>query len=118
MANAYRLEAESQAAIAESLQTALSTIDKEKAARAKQNSEEHIGDFLNCVIGFWKDPGNKYAVNFVNMMGSVYFKQRKFDQLLEKFAGYVSGVPDATKGYINNKAFAEGPAMPSALYLS
>jgi hypothetical protein len=52
------------------------------------------------------------------MMGSVYFKQRKFDQLLEKFAGYVAGVPDANKGYINNQSFAEGPAMPSALYLS
>ena len=119
MANAYRLEAEKQAAIAESLQTALSTLDKEKAARAKQNSEEQYQRFFELCNRFLeKDPGNKYAVNFVNMMGSVYFKQRKFDQLLEKFAGYVAGVPDANKGYINNQSFAEGPAMPSALYLS
>jgi hypothetical protein len=52
------------------------------------------------------------------MMGSVYFKQRQFDQLLEKFAGFEAGVPNDKKGYINNKNFAKGPAMPSALYLS
>ena len=41
------------------------------------------------------------------MMGSVYFKQKRFDQLLEKFAGYVAGVPNDKQGYINNKEFSE-----------
>ena len=65
-----------------------------------------------------KQPGDKYATSFINMMGAVYFKQRQFDQLLEKFAGYEAGVPNDKKGYINDKEFSKGPAMPSALYLS
>ena len=119
MANAYRQEAESQAAIAESLQTAISTLDKEKASKAKQNSEEQYQRFFELCDRFLeKAPGDKYATSFINMMGSVYFKQKRFDQLLEKFAGYVAGVPNDKQGYINNKEFSEGPAMPSALYLS
>ena len=52
MANAYRQEAESQAAIAESLQTAISTLDKEKASKAKQNSEEQYQRFFELCDRF------------------------------------------------------------------
>ncbi len=119
MANAYRQEAENQAGIAESLQTAISTIDKEKAARAREESEVKYQRFFELCNQFLeRSPDDKYATSFINMMGSVYFKQRKFDQLLEKFAGYVAGVPDDRKGYLNDERFAKGPAMSSALYLS
>ncbi|MDG1139299.1 MAG: hypothetical protein P8N49_07240 [Opitutales bacterium] len=119
MANAYRKEAEYQASIAESLQTAMSTIDKERGVTAKKSSQEKYQRFFELCNQFLrKQPGDKYATSFINMMGSVYFKQRQFDQLLEKFAGYEAGVPNSKKGYINDKEFAKGPAMPSALYLS
>jgi hypothetical protein len=119
MANAYRKEAEYQASIAESLQTALSTLDKERASKARESSKEKYQRFFELCNQFLeRQPGDKYATSFINMMGSVYFKQRQFDQLLEKFAGFEAGVPNDQKGYINNKDFAKGPAMPSALYLS
>ena len=119
MANAYRKEAEVQASIAESLQTAMSTLDKERGATAKQSSQEKYQRFFELCNQFLeKQPGDKYATSFINMMGAVYFKQRQFDQLLEKFAGYEAGVPNDKKGYINDKEFSKGPAMPSALYLS
>ena len=119
MANAYRKEAEYQASIAESLQTALSTLDKERASNARESSNEKYQRFFELCNQFLeRQPGDKYATSFINMMGSVYFKQRQFDQLLEKFAGFEAGVPNDQKGYINNKDFAKGPAMPSALYLS
>jgi hypothetical protein len=119
MANAYRKEAENQASIAESLQTALSTLDKERASKARESSNEKYQRFFeHCNQFLERQPGDKYATSFINMMGSVYFKQRQFDQLLEKFAGFEAGVPNDQKGYINNKDFAKGPAMPSALYLS
>ena len=119
MANAYRKEAEYQASIAESLQTAMSTIDKERGVTAKKSSQEKYQRFFELCNQFLrKQPGDKYATSFINMMGAVYFKQRRFDQLLEKFAGYEAGVPNSKKGYINDKEFAKGPAMPSALYLS
>jgi len=119
MANAYRKEAEHQASIAESLQTALSTLDKERASKARESSKEKYQRFFELCNQFLeRNPGNDYATSFINMMGSVYFKQRQFDQLLEKFAGFEAGVPNDKKGYINNKDFSKGPAMPSALYLS
>lgn len=119
MANAYRKEAEHQASIAESLQTALSTLDKERASKASESSKEKYQRFFELCNQFLeRNPGNDYATSFINMMGSVYFKQRQFDQLLEKFAGFEAGVPNDKKGYINNKDFSKGPAMPSALYLS
>jgi hypothetical protein len=119
MANTYRQEAQVQASIAESLQTAVSTIDKEKAKKAKEQSELNYQKFFDLCNQFLEmKPDDKYATSFVNMMGSVYFKQRKFDQLLEKFAGYVAGTPNENKGYINDQNFANGPAMSSALYLS
>ena len=119
MANAYRKEAEYQASIAESLQTALSTLDKERASNARESSNEKYQRFFELCNQFLeRKPGDKYATSFINMMGSVYFKQRQFDQLLEKFAGFEAGVPNDQKGYINDKDFAKGPAMPSALYLS
>lgn len=119
MANAYRKEAEHQASIAESLQTALSTLDKERASKARESSKEKYQRFFELCNQFLeRNPGEEYATSFINMMGSVYFKQRQFDQLLEKFAGFEAGVPNDKKGYINNKNFAKGPAMPSALYLS
>jgi len=119
MANAYRKEAEHQASIAESLQTALSTLDKERASKARESSKEKYQRFFELCNQFLeRNPGNDFATSFINMMGSVYFKQRQFDQLLEKFAGFEAGVPNDKKGYINNKDFSKGPAMPSALYLS
>ena len=119
MANTYRQEAQVQASIAESLQTAVSTIDKEKAKKAKEQSELNYQKFFDLCNQFLEmKPDDKYATSFINMMGSVYFKQRKFDQLLEKFAGYVAGTPNENKGYINDQNFANGPAMSSALYLS
>jgi len=119
MANAYRKEAEHQASIAESLQTALSTLDKERASKARESSKEKYQRFFELCNQFLeRNPGDDYATSFINMMGSVYFKQRQFDQLLEKFAGFEAGVPNDKKGYINNKDFSKGPAMPSALYLS
>jgi len=119
MANAYRKEAEHQASIAESLQTALSTLDKERASKARESSKEKYQRFFELCNQFLeRNPEDDYATSFINMMGSVYFKQRQFDQLLEKFAGFEAGVPNDKKGYINNKDFSKGPAMPSALYLS
>ena len=119
MANTYRQEAQVQASIAESLQTAVSTIDKEKAKKAKEQSELNYQKFFDLCNQFLEmKPDDKYATSFINMMGSVYFKQRKFDQRLEKFAGYVAGTPNENKGYINDQNFANGPAMSSALYLS
>ena len=46
-------------------------------------------------------PEHKYAKDFVNMMGAVYFSNRKYDDLLEKFAGYENGVMNAKKGFVN-----------------
>ncbi len=52
------------------------------------------------------------------MMGSVYFKRKNFNGLLEKFAGFENGVMNRANGYVNNKAFFKSPAMPTAHYMS
>ena len=59
-----------------------------------------------------------YAQGFVNMMGSAYFKLRKYNDLLEKFAGFENGVMNRAKGYVNLPNFRTSPAMPSAHYMS
>ena len=52
------------------------------------------------------------------MMGSVFFKRRKFDGLLEKFAGFENGIMNRSKGYVNRSEFNNSPAMPTAHYMS
>ena len=39
------------------------------------------------------------------MMGSVYFGNRSFDALLEKFAGYENGEMNPKKGFVNREEF-------------
>ena len=55
MANAYRLEAESQAAIAEVFKRHCPPSNKEKAARQTKFGRT-VWRFLNYVIGLEKDP--------------------------------------------------------------
>ena len=63
-------------------------------------------------------PDHKYAKDFVGMMGSVYFKRRSFEELLEKFAGFENGSPNPRKGYVNQEGFLNSPAMPPVHYMS
>ena len=63
-------------------------------------------------------PEHKYAKEFVGMMGAVYFKGKKFNQLLEKFAGFENGKMNKSKGYVNRSEFHKSPAMPTAHYMS
>ena len=63
-------------------------------------------------------PEHKYAKDFVGMMGSVFFKRKKFDSLLEKFAGFENGTMNRSKGYVNRSEFNKSPAMPTAHYMS
>jgi hypothetical protein len=51
-------------------------------------------------------------------MGSVYFKLKRYGDLLQKFAGYENGVMNKSKGYVNLPNFRDSPAMPSAHYMS
>ncbi len=119
MANAYRQEAESLNQIAVSLQNELGTAERDRAEKSKVKSGEYYdrffalcNDFINVM------PEHKYAKDFVGMMGSVYFKRKKFDGLLEQFAGFENGVMNKSKGYVNNNAFLTSPAMPTAHYMS
>ena len=52
------------------------------------------------------------------MMGSVFFKRKKFNDLLEKFAGFENGAMNRAKGYVNRSEFNNSPAMPTAHYMS
>ena len=119
MSNAYREEALKQQALATSLQTAMTTIDKERAVKAKETADEYYDRFFNLCDDFLGImPDHKYSTDFINMMGSVYFKRRKFEDMLVKFVGFENGVMDPKKGYVNNKEFLNSPAMSSTLYMS
>jgi hypothetical protein len=119
MANAYRKEADNLQAIATSLQSAMGTAEKDRAEKSRVKSVEYFERFFALCNDFIEVmPEHKYAKDFVGMMGSVYFKRRKFDDLLEKFAGYENGVMNPSKGYVNRKEFNNSPAMPTAHYMS
>ncbi len=100
------------------MQTAMSTIDKERASRVREQSVEYYersfslcDDFLNVM------PEHKYAKDFVNMMGAVYFSNRKYDDLLEKFAGYENGVMNK-KGFVNQPEFLKQSWHGNSHYMS
>ena len=119
MCNAYRMQADTLRREAASLQTAMSTIDKERAARAKEQSAEYYERFFALCDDFLTVmPDHKYARDFVNMMGAVYFGNRKYDDLLEKFAGYENGVMNNKKGFVNRSEFRKSPGMAAAHYMS
>lgn len=119
MANAYRQEAETLQNVAVSLQSAMGTAEKDRAEKAKVKSLEYYERFFALCDDFIEVmPEHKYAKDFVGMMGAVFFKQRKFDGLLEKFAGFENGVMNRSKGYVNRIEFNNSPAMPTAHYMS
>jgi hypothetical protein len=64
-----------------------------------------------------RKPGDKYARDFIGMMGSEFFKRQQFEELLIKFAGFENGslVPGA--GYINLNGLNPA-AMATANYMS
>ena len=119
MANAYRQEAETLQKVAVSLQSAMGTADKDRAEKARVKSLEYYERFFALCDDFIEImPEHKYAKDFVGMMGSVFFKRRKFDGLLEKFAGFENGAMNRSKGYVNRVEFNNSPAMPTAHYMS
>ena len=119
MANAYRQEAENLKQIAVSLQNELGTVERDRAAKALEKSEEYYDRFFKICNQFIEImPEHKYAKEFVGMMGAVYFKGKKFNQLLEKFAGFENGKMNKSKGYVNRSEFHKSPAMPTAHYMS
>ena len=119
MANAYRQEAENLNQIAVSLQNELGTAERDRAEKSKIKSAEYYERFFSLCNDFINVmPEHKYAKDFVGMMGSVYFKRKNFNGLLEKFAGFENGVMNRANGYVNNKAFFKSPAMPTAHYMS
>ncbi len=119
MANAYRQEAETLQNVAISLQSAMGTAEKDRAEKARVKSLEYYERFFALCDDFIEVmPDHKYAKDFVGMMGSVFFKQRKFDGLLEKFAGFENGAMNRKKGYVNRVEFNNSPAMPTAHYMS
>ena len=119
MANAYRQEAENLNQIAVSLQNELGTAERDRAENSKIKSAEYYERFFSLCNDFINVmPEHKYAKDFVGMMGSVYFKRKNFNGLLEKFAGFENGVMNRANGYVNNKAFFKSPAMPTAHYMS
>lgn len=119
MANAYRQEAETLNQIAVSLQNELGTTERDRAEKSKTKSAEYYERFFSLCNDFINVmPEHKYAKDFVGMMGSVYFKRKNFNGLLEKFAGFENGVMNRANGYVNNKAFFKSPSMPTAHYMS
>ena len=119
MCNAYRLQADTFRREATSLQTATSTIDRERASRAKEQSAQYYDRFFALCDDFLTVmPDHKYARDFVNMMGAVYFGNRRYDDLLKKFAGYENGVMNSKKGFVNRPEFRNSPGMPTAHYMS
>jgi len=119
MANAYRQEAQNQLKIVEELQTSLATVDKEKAAQAKQTAQEYYERFFQLCDDFVVlMPDHKYAREFIAMMGAEFFKRRQFEPLLEKFAGLKNGSMDPQSGFINNEALRGTAAMATASYMS
>jgi hypothetical protein len=119
MANAYQSEAKAQDALAKSFDGAISTKDREAGSVAKTKAEEYYNRFFELCDRFLEVmPEHEYSRDFINMMGSVYFGRKRFDDLLVKFAGVENGVMDKSKGYINNEKFNKSPAMPPAHYFS
>tara|TARA_B110000438_G_scaffold45276_1_gene45345 strand:+ start:79 stop:1851 length:1773 start_codon:yes stop_codon:yes gene_type:complete len=119
MANAYQSEAKVQDALAKSLDGAISTKDREAGSVAKTKAEEYYNRFFELCDRFLEVmPEHEYSRDFINMMGSVYFGRKRFDDLLVKFAGVENGVMDRSKGYVNNEKFNKSPAMPPAHYFS
>lgn len=119
MANAYQSEAKVQEALAKSLDTAISTKDKDTASAAKKKADEYYDRFFDLCDRFLEVmPEHEYSRDFINMMGSVYFGRKRFDDLLVKFAGFENGVMDMSKGYVNNDKFNKSPAMAPAHYFS
>ena len=106
MANAYRQEAENLKQVAVSLQNEMGTVERDRAEKASIKSEEYYDRFFSICNQFIEVmPEHKYAKEFVGMMGAVYFKGKKFDQLLEKFAGFENGQMSKAKGYVNREEF-------------
>ena len=119
MANAYQSEAKTQDALAKSLDGAISTKDRNAGLVAKTKAEEYYNRFFELCDRFLEVmPEHEYSRDFINMMGSVYFGRKRFDDLLVKFAGIENGVMDRSKGYVNNEKFNKSPAMPPAHYFS
>jgi hypothetical protein len=126
MANAYRLEAENQKKIADSLQNALSTSERAMAAKASEKSKNYYDRFFDLCDSYLElahasgstDKDRKYARDFVNLMGTVYFETKRYGDLLEKFAGFKDGVINPAKGYVNRVEFRKSPAMPTVHYMS
>ena len=119
MANAYQSEAKTQDALAKSLDGAISTKDRNAGSVAKTKAEEYYNRFFELCDRFLEVmPEHEYSRDFINMMGSVYFGRKRFDDLLVKFAGVENGVMDRSKGYVNNEKFNKSPAMAPAHYFS
>jgi len=119
MCNAYREQADQLRKVYTDLQSAVSSVDKDRAAKARQQSFEYYERFFALCDDFLKImPEHKYSKDFVNMMGAVYFSNRRFDDLLQKFAGYENGEMDTSKGFVNTEAFKNSPAMATAHYMS
>ena len=71
MANAYRQEAENLKQIAVSLQNELGTVERDRAAKALEKSEEYYDRFFKICNQFIEImPEHKYAKEFVGMMGA------------------------------------------------
>jgi hypothetical protein len=126
MANAYRLEAETQRKIAVSLRDAISTSERAMANKASEKSKNYYDRFFDLCDRYLElahadgstEKDRKYARDFVNLMGTVYFETKRLGDLLEKFAGFKDGVMNPAKGYVNRPEFRKSPAMPSVHYMS
>ena len=118
MSNAYRQEAQNQLKIVQELQSSLASVDKQKAADAKQKASDYYDRFFELCDDFLAlKPEDKYARDFIGMMGSEFFKRQQFDNLLRKFAGFENGSFTKGAGYINLEGLNPA-AMATANYMS
>ena len=118
MSNAYRQEAQNQLKIVQELQSSLASVDKQKAADAKQKASDYYDRFFELCDDFLAlKPEDKYARDFIGMMGSEFFKRQQFDNLLRKFAGFENGSFTKGAGYINLEGLHPA-AMATANYMS
>ena len=119
LSNAYRTEAKAQDVIAESLKNAIGSVQEKRREDAKAKAEEYYDRFFELCESFLMVlPEHEYARDFINMMGDVYFTRKRYDDLLQRFAGYENGVMNPEKGYVNNPGLFKSPAMPAAHYFS
>ena len=126
MANAYRLEAETQRKLAVSLQNAVSTSERDMAEKASAKAKNYYDRFFALCDDYLElahasgstEEDRKYARDFVNLMGTAYFETKRYADMLEKFAGFEEGVMNPSKGYVNRPEFRNSPAMPSVHYMS